>query len=160
MDDMKRWMESGGEKQWADDAKGEKPLNVGVNVSFPDAEIFGVKMVNGRPTRALLSVTNNEDTEVSVLVGLGALLTPSDVPGAPDPPVVVRNLTGTKFGTVIPPKSKETLTYAFSTVMHPQDLTLELKTVVSRGQSLYTLTVFRETVSVVEAPVSIFDPQM
>lgn len=160
MEDMMKWMESGGERQWSDEQKAQQPLNVQVNVSFPDAEIFGVKMVNGRPTRALLHVTNNEDTEVNVLVGLGALLTPFDVPGAPDPPQVVRNLTGTKFGTVIPPKTKETLTYAFSTVMHPQDLTLELKTVIARGQSMFTLTVFRETVAVVEAPVSIFDPQM
>lgn len=160
MDDMMKWMESGGDKQWADDKKGQQPLNVGVNVSFPDAEIFGVKMVNGRPTRALLHITNNEDTEVNVLLGLGALLTPTDVPGAPETPQVVRNLTGTKFGTTIPPKSKETLTYSFATIMHPQELTLELKTIIARGQNMFTLTVFSETVSIVEAPVSIFDPQM
>ncbi|KAK4505677.1 hypothetical protein PRZ48_003642 [Zasmidium cellare] len=160
MEDMLKWAESGGERQWSEESKAQKPLNVAVNVSFPDAEIFGVKMVNGRPTRALLHITNNEDTEINVLVGLGALLTPIDVPGAPDPPQVVRNLTGTKFGTIIPPKTKETLTYAFSTVMHPQDLTLELKTVIARGQSMFTLTNFRETVAVVEAPVSIFDPQI
>ncbi|CAK4033870.1 related to signal sequence receptor alpha chain [Lecanosticta acicola] len=157
---MQKWMESGGESQWKEESQTSKPLAVEVNVSFPDAEIFGVKMVNGRPTRAVLKFTNNEDEDVNVLVALGALLTPTDVPGAPDPPQTMRNLTGAKFGTTIPAKSKEALTYSFATVMHPQDVTLELKTIVARGQSLYTLTVFREGVSIVEAPVSIFDPQI
>ena len=35
-------------------------LNVAVSVSFPQSEIFGVKVVNGHATEARLSVTNNE----------------------------------------------------------------------------------------------------
>lgn len=117
-------------------------------------------MVNGRPTRAVLNFMNNEDEDISVLVALGAILTPMDVPGAPDPPQTMRNLTGSKFGTTVPAKSRESFTYSFATVMHPQDVTLELKAMVSKGQNLYTLQVFKEGVSIVEAPVSIFDPQM
>lgn len=133
---------------------------IDVNVSFPDAEIFGVKLVNGRPTRTLLRVTNNEDEPITVLAAVAGLLSPLNTPGAPDPPQSLRNLTGAKFSTVVPAGASETLTYAFATVMQPQDLTLEVKTVVARKEELFTLTVFRENVSVVEAPVSLFDPQM
>lgn len=155
---MAKYAESG-DKQW-EDKRNEKPLSVDVKVTFPDAEIFGVKMVNGRPTRALLHVTNNEEVPVNALVAVGALLTPSNTPGAPDPPVVMRNLTGAKFDTLVQPKTTETLTYAFATIMHPQDLTLELKTMISRGPRVFTVTAFSESVSIVEAPVSILDPQM
>jgi len=147
-----------GDKEWTEQEK--KPLKVDVDVSFPDAEIFGVKLVNGRPTRANIKVANNEAEDVNVLVAVGALLTPTGVPGMPEEPQTLRNLTGTRYGTVIPAKSKQEFTYSFATVMQPQDVTLELKTVVSRGPALYTLTVFSESVSIVEAPVPIFDPQI
>lgn len=155
---MAKYAETG-DKQW-EDKRDELPLQVDVKVTFPDAEIFGVKMVNGRPTRALLHVTNNEEVPVNALVAIGALLSPANTPGAPDPPVVIRNLTGAKFDTLVQPKTTEILTYAFSTIMNPRDLTLELKTVLSRGPRVFTLTAFNESVSIVEAPVSIFDPQM
>ncbi|KAK4632140.1 Increased recombination centers protein 22-2 [Fulvia fulva] len=160
VEDMQNYLASGGNQQWKTGSSDPKPLNVDVNVSFPDAEIFGVKLVNGRPTRALFHIANNEDTDINVLLGLGALLTPLGTPGAPEVPQVVRNMTGAKFGTVIAPKSKETLTYSFSNVMQPQDLTLELQTVIAKGQNMFTLTVFSESVSIVEAPTSILDPQI
>jgi len=140
--------------------EGLPPLNVKVDITFPDAEIFGVKLVNGRPTRTLLHVANNEAEPVSVVIGSGALLTPSGVPGSPDPQQIVRNLTSTRYNTVIPANSKETLAYAFSTVLQPSDFQLDLKLVVQKGDAIYTLTLFGEKVSVVEAPVSIFDPQI
>lgn len=157
---MQQYMAGEGKTWTGDSPKAQLPLKVDVNVSFPDAEIFGVKLVNGRPTRALMHIANNEDTEISVLVATAGLFTPLNAPGAPDPPQNLRNLTGVKYGTVIPPKSKETLSYAFATVMQPQDLTLEIKTIIARTEQMYTLTIFRELVSVVEAPVSFFDPQM
>ena len=159
-EDMQKYMAGEGKAWSGDSTKSNLPLKVDVNVSFPDAEIFGVKMVNGRPTRALLHITNNEDSEINVLIATAGLFTPLDTPGMPDPPQNLRNLTGAKFGTVIPAKSKETLTYAFATVMQPQDLTLQIQTVIARAQQMYTLTIFRENVSIVEAPVSFFDPQM
>lgn len=151
-------MESGKES-WAAENK-QQPLKVTFNVSFPDAEIFGVKLVNGRPTRTLITVTNNEATDVNVLAAVGGLYSPLNTAGAPDPPQSVRNFTGAKYGKTIAPGTSETLTYAYATVMQPQDLLLELKTVVSRGQNVFTTSVFRENVSVVEAPTSFLDPQM
>lgn len=157
-EDMAKYAETG-EEQW-EDKRNALPLSVDVKVTFPDAEVFGVKMVNGRPTRALLHVTNNEEVAVNALVAIGALLSPTGVPGAPETPVVMRNLTGSKFDTLVQPKTTETLTYSFATEMHPQDVTLQLQAIVSRGPRVFTLTAFNEKVSIVEAPISIFDPQM
>ena len=45
--------------------------------------------------------------------------------------------------------------------MHPTDVRLNLVAILfDDKQNLYTVTAFNETVSVVEAPTSFFDPQM
>lgn len=88
-------------------------------------------------------------------------MTPIGVPGAPDPPQILRNLTAQRFAIQIPAGEKETLTYSFATEMHPQDLTLALAAVLQDKDGLvFTNQFYNETVSVVEAPTSIFDPQM
>lgn len=136
-------------------------LAVEIKALFPDAEVFGVKLVNGRATRAVLDITNNEAEPISLLIVGGTLLTLSDLPGAPDPPQVVRNLTATKYSISIPAGEKESVNYAFTTELHPQDLRLNLAAVLqdSKG-TVYTKATFNETVSIVEAPFSVFDPQM
>ncbi|EMC97759.1 hypothetical protein BAUCODRAFT_22661 [Baudoinia panamericana UAMH 10762] len=146
----------------AEETVGSTPnIAVTISTSFPDAEIFGVKLVNGRSTRAVLDVTNNEPTSIHLLLVGGSLTTPNDTPGAPDPPVVLRNLTAQKYGVQIPGGESETLTYAFATEMHPQDLRLSLAAVLQNSAGeVFTKIVYNETVSVVEAPLSFFDPQI
>ncbi|RMX80649.1 hypothetical protein D0867_16308 [Hortaea werneckii] len=91
----------------------------------------------------------------------GSLTTPVDAPGAPDPPVVLRNLTTQRYGVQIPAGEKETLTYAFVNEMHPQDLRLSIAAVLQNQEgNVFTKMVYNETVSVVEAPMSFFDPQI
>jgi len=83
------------------------------------------------------------------------------VPGAPSPPIVLRNLTTTRYGATIPAGESESLTYTFANEMHPQDVTLNLAAIIQNSEGLqFTQQFFNETVSVVEAPSSIFDPQM
>lgn len=135
-------------------------VKVDVKTSFPDAEVFGVKLVNGRPTRALFEVINNEAEPIVVLVATGALLTTEGALNAPNPPEILRNLTVTKYSTAIPAKSTETIQYSFSNIMNPADVTLDLKLLVQARGSIYTLGVYKESVSVVEAPFSILDPQV
>ncbi|KAL1590290.1 hypothetical protein WHR41_01024 [Cladosporium halotolerans] len=136
-------------------------LHVDISTSFPQSEIFGVKLVNGHPTRAVLDVHNQEPEAVQVLIVGGSLTTPVDVPGAPEVPVILRNLTAQRYGVSIPAGERESLTYSFATEMHPQDLRLNLAAVLqsSAGQ-IYTQQVYNETVSIVEAPISFFDPQI
>jgi hypothetical protein len=130
-------------------------LNVDISASFPQAEVFGVKLVNGHPTRAVLDVHNQETEAIQVLVVGGSLTTQSDEPQ------VLKNFTTQKYGVSIPAGEKETLTYSFATEMHPQDLRLNLAAVLqSAAGQIYTRQIYNETVSIVEAPISWFDPQM
>jgi len=70
-------------------------------------------------------------------------------------------LTATKYGVEIPAGAKESLPYTFTTDMQPEDLRLQLIAVVADSKgTIYQVQAFNETVSVVEAPTSFFDPQM
>lgn len=145
-----------------DESKLQSPnLAVEISASFPQAEVFGVKLVNGRATRAVLDVSNNEPLPITVVVVGGSLLSPLDTPGAPNPPVILRNLTAQRYGVKIPAGEKESLTYSFATEMHPQDLRLNIAAVLQNSEgNVFSIPVYNETVSVVEGPMSIFDPQM
>jgi hypothetical protein len=95
-----------------------------------------------------------------MIVG-GSLTTPVDVPGAPEVPAILRNLTTQRYGVSIPAGEHETFTYSFATEMHPQDLRLNIAAVLqSAAGQIHTQQVYNETVSIVEAPLSWFDPQM
>ncbi|KAI9827354.1 MAG: hypothetical protein M1819_006997 [Sarea resinae] len=141
-----------------DDAASAPKLLVSASVSFPSSEIFGIKIINGHPTQAVVSFTNEEPAPVTIAFVGGSLWTTGF---EPEESVVVRNLTTTRYGVEIPAGEKESLSYTFATDLHPQDLRLNLVSVVTDGQgTFYTLQVFNETVSVVEPETSIFDPQI
>ena len=124
--------------------------------SFPDAEIFGVKLVNGHPTRALISITNDESSPVTVNFIGGTLSTLDE-----EQSTVIRNLTTTRYGVEVPAGQKEELSYSFVNEMHPQDLRLALASVVSDAEgNFFTVNAHNGTVSVVEPETSIFDPHM
>jgi hypothetical protein len=137
-------------------------LAVSVSASFPNAEVFGVKLINGHATQAVLDFTNNEAEPIQVALIGGALS--SLQPLAPDihpSAAIVRNITATRYDVEIPAGEKQTLPYTFTTDLHPQDLRLNLIAVVSsRAGDVYQVQAYNETVSVVEAATSIFDPQM
>ena len=133
-------------------------LAVKVSTSFPSSEIFGIKLVNGHPTQAVLSVSNEETEAISVAFIGGSLWTAAY--GA-QPPQIIRNLTTSRYNVEIPAGQKDSISYDFVTDLHPQDLKLNLAAVITdfKGDA-YTLQAFNETVSVVEPDASIFDPQM
>jgi hypothetical protein len=131
-------------------------LNVAVSVSFPQSEIFGVKLINGHATEARLSINNKEPTPVGVTIVGGSLI--QEIKGQSQ---IVKNLTAHKYSIEIPAGAEETVPYTFTTELHPQNLRLQLVTVLKDNKgALYTVPVYNETVSVVEAPTSFFDPQM
>lgn len=133
-------------------------LAVKVSVSFPSSEIFGIKLVNGHPTQALLSFSNDEPEAVNVVFIGGSLWTS----GYTDQPSrVVRNLTTTRYNVEIPAGQKDSISYSFVTDLHPQDLKLNLAAVITDNEgAAYTLQALNETVSIVEPDASIFDPQI
>lgn len=131
-------------------------LNVKVSVSFPQAEIFGIKLINGQATEARLSINNEEPTPIGVSIVGGSLL--EEVNGELR---AVRNLTAQRYSLEIPAGSEETVPYSFTTELHPQNLRLQLVAVLKDSKnSFYTVPVYNETVSIVEAATSFFDPQM
>jgi hypothetical protein len=129
---------------------------VKVSVSFPQSEIFGIKLVNGHATEARLSISNNEPLPIGVSVVGGSLSLEQAGESR-----VIRNLTAQKYSIEIPAGAEETVPYTFTTDMHPQDLRLALVAVLKdQKNSFYTVPVYNETVTVVEAATSFFDPQM
>ena len=133
-------------------------LAVKVSAQFPSSEIFGIKLVNGHPTQALLSFTNDEPEPVGVSFIGGNLWT---MPPVGQKSQVIRNLTTTRYNVEIPAGQSDSISYNFATELHPQDLKLNLAAVITDSEGTpYTLQAFNETVSVVEADTSIFDPQM
>ena len=74
---------------------------------------------------------------------------------------VIRNLTTTRYNVEIAAGQSDSISYNFATELHPQDLKLNLAAVITDSEGTpYTVQAFNETVSVVEADTSIFDPQM
>lgn len=141
-----------------DDPPTSPKLDVKVSTSFPSSEIFGIKLVNGHPTQALLSITNDEPEPVTV-VFVGGSLWISEI--GEKGPRIVRNLTTTRYNVEIPAGVKESISYSFTTELLPQDLKLNLAAVVTDAEGTsFTLQAFNETVSIVEPDTSIFDPQM
>ena len=133
-------------------------LAVKISTSFPSSEIFGIKLVNGQPTQALLSISNDEPEPVNVVFIGGSLWTTVYAGQAPQ---IIRNLTTTRYNVEIPAGEKDSISYSFTTDLQPQDLKLNLATVITDKEgTAYTFQAFNETVSIVEPDTSIFDPQM
>ena len=144
-----------------DDAESEAspPLNVAVTASFPQSEIFGVKIVNGLATEAVVTFDNNEAGPVAVQLMGGALWSPDF--GDTQPSRILRNLSTMAYKSEIPPGGQEAVSYKFTTELHPADLVLKLAAILTDSQgAYYTVPAFEGNVSVVEKPTSIFDPQM
>ena len=121
-----------------------------------------MKLVNGHATQAVLDFTNHEAEPVNIAVIGGALSTLLPLPAGTHPSAaIVRNLTHARYDLQIPAGEKQTLPYSFTTDLHPQDLRLNIIAVVaSQAGAVYQIQAFNETVSVVEAATSFFDPQM
>ncbi|PYH85990.1 translocon-associated protein, alpha subunit [Aspergillus uvarum CBS 121591] len=131
-------------------------LAVTAQAAFPASEFFGVKLVNGHPTQALITFANDEPNPVTVNFIGGSLWSIGEEENR-----IVRNLTAHRYSLEIPAGEQESVNFNFATEMHPQDLRLELASVISDIEgNVYTLYTYNGTVSVVEPETSIFDPQI
>ncbi|KAI0514416.1 hypothetical protein F5B22DRAFT_240008 [Xylaria bambusicola] len=140
----------------------EAELNAEIVATFPEADIFGVKLVNGRPTKAVIDITNNEPEPIQVAFLGGQLMKPEVL--SDDTPVytaVLRNLSTVQYQATIPAGEKQSLPYSFVLDMQPQDVRLHLIGVIMGSTNkIFSVGIYDEVVSIVEAPTSFFDPQI
>jgi hypothetical protein len=140
----------------------EAKLNAEIIATFPEADIFGVKLVNGRPTKAVIDITNNEDKPIQVAFLGGQLMTPQELdPDVPAYTAVLRNLSTVQYQATIPAGEKQSLPYSFVLDMNPQDVRLHIIGVIMGGSNqIFSVGIYDEIVSIVEAPTSLLDPQI
>lgn len=120
-----------------------------------------MNLVNGRATKAVVTVENHEDTAISVaFVGGQLTLLEPPAPDAPPYASIVRNLTAVKYQTTVEAGAIEELPFTFALDMHPQELLLTLSAVISSDETIFQALAYNGTVNIVEAPTSILDPQM
>ena len=129
---------------------------------FPEADIFGVKLINGRHTKSLVTVTNNEESDIKVMIVAGTLNTLQELP--PDAPAyqgIIANLSSTTYQVAIAPGESTELAYSFVLDMNPQDVQLKILAAISDSAgNIFQFDAHKGTASIVEAPTNIFDPQM
>lgn len=155
---------------WGAKADGESPppppkpaqLAADIKTTFPDADILGVHLVNGRPTKALVEVKNREGAPIKVAYLAGALVGTQPLPAdAPAYQAIVRNLTAVQYNLEIAAGEAKALPFSFMLDMQPQDVRLQLVAVVADPKgNIVQLPAHNGTASIVEAPTSFFDPQI
>ncbi|KJR82868.1 signal sequence receptor alpha chain [Sporothrix schenckii 1099-18] len=146
--------------------KAAAEVKIDVDTKFPEADIFGLKLINGRATKAIVEITNQEDSPVRVSILGGALVNPQLLPEGVSPSAnIVVNLTTVSFegskDAVLQPGEKRGYPYNFVLDLQPRELRLDLMAIVTNAKGqLFQVIAHSDTATIVDPPINIFDPQM
>jgi len=140
----------------------EVELKADIITTFPETDIFGVKLVNGRPTKAVVDITNNEKTPIIVAFMGGQLFHTKELKAdAPANDAILRNLSTVRYDATIAPGEKQSLPFSFVLDMHPQETRLQIVGVITNQDNrIFQVEAYNGLVDIVDAPASIFDPQI
>ncbi|KAG5806712.1 hypothetical protein H9Q74_007306 [Fusarium xylarioides] len=138
------------------------PLKADIKATFSEADILGVKLVNGRPTKAVIEINNKDANAINVAFVAGSLNTMKELPeDSPRYTSILRNLTSVQYNIEVPAGEKKELTFSFAQDMQPQEVRVELSAVVTDSTgNLHQVLVHNGPASIVEAPTSFLDPQI
>lgn len=149
-------------KDTEEEAAAPAPLKATIRATFPDAELLGLRLVNGKPTRAVLEVTNHDEGPIQVAFVSGALSSDKALP--PDAPAyrsIVHNLTASEYNLAVAAGESAQVPYAFALDLQPQDVRVQLTALVTDAKGgIFPVTAYNGTASIVEAPTSFLDPQI
>lgn len=140
---------------------GTRNMNITVDVTFPDETAAGagsptgpVIIVNGIPKKVNVAIVNHEEGTIGIQFLGGSLLDPVTLAS-------VKNLTQQALGVELLKGQKADLPYNILVDMHPKELLLNLQMIMrTPEQKLITATAYHSTVSIVEQPMSLLDPQL
>lgn len=142
-------------------------LKVDVVTTFPELDTtLGLKLVNGKPTKALVQLTNYEEEPVRLALIGGALSTLEPLPaGAPPTAAILANLSAASYeqskANVLQPGEVKAFPYNFVLDLMPREIQVNLMGVVAKADGkVFQLPLHSEKAAIVDAPMSIFDPQM
>ncbi|KAG5977516.1 hypothetical protein E4U55_006735, partial [Claviceps digitariae] len=137
-------------------------LKARIRTTFPQADILGVRLVNGHPTTALVQISNNEPEPIRLVYLAGFVADPKQLPeDAPAYESILRNLTATQYNHEIEAGETKIVTYSFALDMQPQDVKLQLGAIVSSDNGeMHQVVAHDGLASIVEAPTSFLDPQI
>jgi len=122
---------------------------ISVVAAFPESNPFG-HVVNGEKNNLVLTVENRSDKNATLLTVHSAVY-------HPESGVLIKNLTTSTFGIVLPVGTKLNIPYAFYSEFKPGDLRLNVWLVHTVGESKYTVLAYDSIVTVVEPEASLLD---
>ncbi|KAJ8652148.1 hypothetical protein O0I10_012206 [Lichtheimia ornata] len=140
---------------FAQDEQQENPIitaDLDITAQFPDNP-FGL-IVNGQRNKVLLSVTNKEDVDYSVLAVSAKVSHPDN------PDKILRNLTALRYDLNIPAEGTVEIPYAFYSEFAPGELALTVFVDVLGGEKIVRVTGYDGLITITDPETSWLDPQL
>ncbi|KZS92505.1 hypothetical protein SISNIDRAFT_486529 [Sistotremastrum niveocremeum HHB9708] len=125
------------------------PPEISVVASFPEDNPFG-HVTNGERNKMSVSIENTSEYNVTV-IGVGGSFHKVETDA------LIKNTTGLTYGVYLIPGAKITVPYSFHSELKPGETRLHIWIDHAVSGTKYRVTAYDSIVTIVEAPLSIFD---